>query len=63
MLSVLKTPNWRMIPPLNFYLKPLRECLDKVIAILIEMRRKGVLQCSYIIERNDAMQKAIIAMV
>ena len=63
MLEVLKTENWPQIPPLNFYMKPLREALDNVIAILIEMRKKGALQCSYIIERNDAMQKAVIEMV
>lgn len=62
MLEVLKTPNWNTIPALNFYMKPLRDSLDHVIKVLLDMRRKGVLQCSYYIERNEEMQKGVIDM-
>ena len=63
MLTILKTENWREIPPLKFYLMPLHLALEKVEKILIDMHHKGVLRIKYKIEDNTELQDAIIEMV
>ena len=63
MLNVLKTPNWKEIPPLNFYFLPLEVQHNEVTKILIAMRKATVLRCKYHIEENRPMQKAIIELI
>ena len=63
MLTILKTENWREIPPLRFYLMPLWQALDKVEKILLDMHHKGVLRIKYKIEENMELHNAIIEMV
>lgn len=63
MLTILKTENWREIPPLKFYLLPLHNALDKVEKILLDMHSKGVLRIKYKIEENSELQDAVIEMV
>lgn len=60
MLNTLKTHDWVNIPPLRFYMMPLRQSLDKCIDILRRMRELGPLRCSYYIERNGEIHAAII---
>ena len=63
MLTILKTENWRDVPPLYFYLQPLYTALEKVEAILLHMHKLGVLRIEYIIENNKELENAIIHMV
>ena len=63
MLTILKTEDWREVPPLFFYLDPLQRALDKVEAILLHMHKLGVLRIEYIIENNKELEDAIIHMV
>ena len=63
MLTILKTEDWREIPPLKFYLLPLWQALDKVEKILLNMHSKGVLRIKYKIEENEELQLAVIEMV
>ena len=63
MLTILKTDDWRDIPPLKFYLEPLQKALDKVEKILLDMHSKGVLRIKYKIEENAELQNAVIEMV
>jgi hypothetical protein len=37
MLEILKIKDWKNIPPFAFYLNPLEEAVDKVIAELLRM--------------------------
>ena len=41
----------------------MRNALDDVTKILLDMRKAGVLKCRYYLEENKKLQKAIIAMV
>lgn len=55
MLIVLKTQNWKEIPPLTFYMHPLEVQHNEVTKILIKMRKDTVLRCKYHIEENRPM--------
>ena len=63
MLAVLKTQDWELIVPLNFYFMPLRKRLDDVIKCILDMRVAGPLRCKYIIEHNTELMDKMIAMV
>ena len=63
MLTVLKTPNWKNIEPLRFYLQPMEDALNAVTKELLEMYRLGVLRIKYFIEHNTELEDLIIAMV
>ena len=63
MLEVLKTPNWKDIHPFAFYLQPLRDALDDVIAELLRMQKAGFLRSHYILELNTELMDKIITMV
>lgn len=63
MLWVLKIENWREIKPFHFYLQPLLNALDAVIAELLRMRKAGILRSKYFIENNEELQARIIKMV
>ena len=55
MLHILKIKDWETIPPIAFYLKPLKDALDDVRKELIDMNNLGVLRCRYIIEDNEEL--------
>lgn len=63
MLTVLKTEDWRKIPPIAYYLEPLQDALTDVRECLLEMNKKGALRCKYIIEHNDELQTKVKHMV
>jgi len=63
MLHVLKTENWREIPPLAFYFTPLHDAIVDVRSWLIKMNKDGHLLIKYIIEDNTELQEKIIKMV
>ena len=63
MLHVLKTKEWRTIPPLAFYFSPLQNALTDVRKELLHMKNLGILRCKYIIEHNEELQKKTIHMV
>jgi len=63
MLWVLKIENWKNIKPFHFYLQPLEDALDDVIAELLRMRKAGILRSKYYIENNEVLQQRIITMV
>lgn len=63
MLTILKTEDWREIPPLKFYLEPLWKALDKVEKLLLDMHAKGFLRIKYKIEENTELQNAVIEMI
>lgn len=62
-LHVLKTEDWRNIPPLAFYFTPLQNAQDDVRKHLHEMRDLGHLRAKYFIEHNEVLQKKIIHMI
>lgn len=59
MIETLKIPNWRNIPPYNFYLTPLHNDLEKVRGELADMHKKGPLFMAYIIENNKDLRDKI----
>jgi hypothetical protein len=63
MLEILKTKDWRNIPPFEYYLTPLQAALDKVIAELLRMQKEGPLRSRYYIELNEDLQNFVIEMV
>ena len=63
MLWVLKIENWKNIKPFHFYLQPLEDALNDVIAELLRMRKAGILRSKYYIEHNQELQAKIIHMV
>lgn len=63
MLEILKTPNWKDIVPLQYYLQPLEDAIDAVVKELLKMYKKGPLQCKYFIEKNEELMKLICDMV
>lgn len=63
MLAVLKTPDWQNIVPFHYYMQPLRNRLDEVIACLNAMRKAGPLRCKYIVENNNELYEKTVAMV
>ena len=63
MLTTLKIKDWKEIPPFEFYLNPMEEALNKVIAELLRMNKAGPLRSRYIIEDNEDLQNLIIEMV
>lgn len=63
MLEILKTKDWRDIPPFEYYLTPLQLALDKVIAELLRMQKEGPLRSRYYIELNEELQNLVIEMV
>lgn len=63
MLEILKTPDWKNIVPLQYYLQPLEDAIDAVVKELLKMHKKGPLQCKYFIEKNEELMKLICDMV
>ena len=63
MLHVLKTKDWRVIPPLAFYFTPLHKALTDVRKELLHMKKLVILRCKYIVEHNEELQKKVIHMV
>ena len=63
LLLTLKTPSWKEIPPLSFYLRPLQEAMTDVRKCLWDMNKEGILHCKYIVEDNEDLQKKTIEMV
>ena len=63
MLEILKTPDWKNIVPLQYYLQPLEDAIDAVVKELLKMHKKGPLQCKYFIEKNEELMKLVCDMV
>ena len=63
MLWILKIEDWRNIKPFHYYLQPLTNALNDVIAELLRMRKAGPLRSKYFIENNEELQKRVIHMV
>jgi CRISPR/Cas system-associated endonuclease/helicase Cas3 len=63
MLTILKTEDWRNIPPLEFYLMPLQNAVDDMRKQLLKMNDDGILRCKYILEENEELRTKIIHMV
>ena len=60
---MLEIPNWREIPPFEFYLTPLKNAFDNLQKELKDMHEKGPLRVSYYVERNYEMTVRIITLV
>jgi hypothetical protein len=63
MLNLLKVENWEEIPPMSYYLIPLRDAIKTVRTELITMKNKGQHRCKYYIEENEPMHAQVIDMV
>lgn len=63
MLNILKTEDWKNIPPLKFYFNPLQAALTDVRKHLLFMNDEGILRCKYIIEHNEDLQTKMKHMV
>ena len=63
MLNLLKLDNWEEIPPMKFYLTPLKDSIKTVRDEIIVMRNKGQHRCKYYIEENEPMHAYVIDMV
>ena len=57
MIDTLKTPDWRKIPPYEFYFTPLQEKLDRSISELARMHKATKLRVRYEISCNDPMNE------
>lgn len=62
-LEILEIPNWRDIPPFEFYIRPLKNAFDNLQKELKEMHNLGPLRVSYYVERNYEMTVKIITLV
>lgn len=59
MIETLKTPDWRKIPPFEYYFSPLQAYLDQSVATLVKMQKDGKLRVRYEISFNDPMNDHI----
>ena len=63
MLEILKTPDWKNIVPLQFYLQPLEDAIEAVVKELLDMHDRGPLQVKYTLKNNTELHQKVIKMV
>ena len=63
MLTTLKIPDWKHIPPFAHYLQPLSDSLQAVRDELMKMHKDGPLMIRYYIEENANLKKLTVDML
>ena len=60
MLEILDIPGWRDSPPLEFFIRPMQNAFDELVAELRAMKERAPLHVSYYVERNYEMTVKIM---
>lgn len=63
MLTTLKIPDWKHIPPFAHYLQPLEDALQAVRDELMMMHKRGALMIRYYVEENAHLKKLTVDML